>query len=66
MNHFRMLAFFYHKVKWDDAANTRGGSLEVAIQDNLALRPTWNAKHVEADGRKSWLDIATSVSKEIK
>lgn len=66
MSHMFMKYFFYHKVKWDDAANTRGGSLEAALQDNLALKPTWNAKHVEADGRKSWLDIATSVSKEIK
>ena len=66
MSHMFMKYFFYHNVKWDDAANTRGGSLEAALQDNLALKPTWNAKHVEADGRKSWLDIATSVSKEIK
>lgn len=66
MSHMFMKYFFYHKVKWDDAAYTRGGSIEAAIQDNLALKPTWNAKHVEADGRKSWLDIATSVSKEIK
>lgn len=66
MSHMFMKYFFYHKIKWDDAPNLRGGSLEASIRENLALKPTWNAKHVEADGRKSWLDIATSEPKEIK
>jgi len=66
MSHMFMKYFLYHNVKWDDAPNRRGGSIEAAILKNLALKPTWNAKHVEADGRKSWLDIASSASKEIK
>jgi nitrate reductase gamma subunit len=66
MSHMFMKYFLYHQVKWEDAPNPRGGSLEAAVRKNLALKPTWNAKHVEADGRKSWLDIATSTPKEIK
>ncbi len=66
MSHMVMKYFFYHNVKWDDAPNLRGGSIEAAVLENLALKPTWNAKHVEADGRKSWLDIASSVPKEMK
>ena len=66
MSHMFMKYFLYHDVKWDDAPNLRGGSIEAAILKNLALKPTWNAKHIEADGRKSWLDIASSAPKEMK
>ena len=66
MSHMFMKYFLYHKVKWDDAPNRRGGRIEAAIRKNLELKPTWKAKHVEADGQKSWLDIASSAPKEMK
>jgi hypothetical protein len=61
-----MKYFLYHDVKWDDAPNRRGGRIESAIEKNLDLRPTWQAKHVEADGLKSWRDIASSAPKVMK
>jgi nitrate reductase gamma subunit len=66
MSHMFMKYFFYHNVKWDDAPNRRGGPVEAAVLKNLALKPTWKAKHVEADGRKSWQEIASSAPKEMK
>jgi nitrate reductase gamma subunit len=66
MSHMFMKYFLYHRVKWDDAPNLRGGAIEAAIRENLELKPTWKAKHVEADGRKSWRDIASSAPKEMK
>jgi len=66
MSHMFMKYFLYHNVKWDDAPNRRGGSIEAAIMENLELKPTWRAKHVEADGRKSWREIASSAPKEVK
>jgi nitrate reductase gamma subunit len=66
MSHMFMKYFLYHYVKWDDAPNRRGGRIEAAVIKNLGLKPTWQAKHVEADGRKSWLDIASSGPKEMK
>jgi nitrate reductase gamma subunit len=66
MSHMFMKYFLYHRVKWDDAPNLRGGAIEAAIRKNLELKPTWNAKHVEADGRKSWRDIASGAPKEVK
>ncbi|MCX5819539.1 MAG: respiratory nitrate reductase subunit gamma [Deltaproteobacteria bacterium] len=66
MSHMFMKYFLYHDVKWDDAPNRRGGRIEAAVRKNLNLRPTWGAKHVGADGRKSWLDIASSTPKEVK
>jgi nitrate reductase gamma subunit len=66
MSHMFMKYFLYHDVKWDDAPNRRGGRIEAAILKNLELKPTWKAKHIEADGQKSWRDIASSAPKEMK
>lgn len=64
MSHLFMKYFLYHNVKWDDAPNRRGGPMEAVLVRNLDLKPTWRAKHVGADGRKSWGDIVSSVLKE--
>ena len=66
MSHMYMKYFLYHNVKWDDAPNLPGGEVETAIKNNLKFKPTWKAKHVEADGHKSWEDIAASGPKETK
>jgi nitrate reductase gamma subunit len=66
MSHMFMKFFFYHKIKWDDAPNLRGGGIEDDILKNLRLKPTWNAKHIGADGDKSWVDLASSAPKETK
>jgi nitrate reductase gamma subunit len=66
MSHMFMKYFLYHHVKWDDAPNRQGGKIETAIMENLELKPTWRAKHVDTDGQKSWRDIASSAPKEIK
>ena len=66
MSHMFMKYFLYHDVKWDDTPNRRGGRIEAAVRKNLNLRPTWGAKHVRADGRKTWGDIASSTPKELE
>lgn len=63
MSHMFMKFFLYHNVKWDDTPNRRGGPMEAVLLQNLDLKPTWRAKHVEADGRKSWGDMVSSVLK---
>lgn len=64
MSHMFMKYFLYHSVKWDDAPNLKGGPVEKAIIKNLKLKPTWKASHIGADGRKSWLDIASEAPEE--
>ena len=64
MSHMFMKYFLYHQVKWDDAPNLKGGQIEAAVIKNLNLKPTWMANHIDADGKKSWLDIASSAPKE--
>jgi nitrate reductase gamma subunit len=66
MSHMFMKYFLYHNVKWDDVPNRPGSLIESAVVMNLKFKPTWNAKHIGADGKKSWQDIASSAPKETK
>lgn len=66
MSHMFMKYFLYHKVKWDDAPNLPGTSINSAVVCNLKFKPTWKAKHIGADAEKTWQDIATSAPKETK
>ncbi len=66
LSHMFMKFFLYHKVKWDDSPNTPGSPIASAIRRNLQYRPTWKAAHVDADGKKTWQDIASAGPKEMK
>jgi nitrate reductase gamma subunit len=60
MSHFIAKYFTYHAVRWDDRPNLAGGRLEHRIAACLAMRPTWSARHVGADGTRTWVDIAVA------
>jgi nitrate reductase gamma subunit len=60
MAHFIAKYFTYHAVRWDDQPNVRGSSIESKIAEYLTYRPTWSAAHVGADGKKNWVEVATS------
>jgi nitrate reductase gamma subunit len=60
MSHFIAKYFTYHAVRWDDAPNQRNGRIEAKIAEYLTYRPTWSARHMRADGTKTWADIATT------
>lgn len=56
MMHFFAKTFTYHFVRWDDAANIRGGKLEKGIVQLLNQPISWSAPHLEAV--KCWSDAA--------
>ncbi len=60
MSHFVGKYFTYHSVRWDDAVNRRGGAIEKRLAGYLTYRPTWAAKHVTADGVRTWADVVTT------
>jgi len=59
MSHFIAKYFTYHRVRWDEAANVPGGSIEKRMAEYLMYRPSWAAPHVGATGR-TWAEIATA------
>ncbi len=63
MTHFAAKYFTYHKIRWDDEPLVPGGLMEAEVQALLGQPVSWAAPHVGADGRKTWVDIATEESK---
>jgi len=59
MSHFIAKYFTYHSVRWDDAANRRGGNIEAQLAECLAYKPTWAAPHMRADGKKTWAEVVS-------
>lgn len=60
MSHFIAKYFTYHAVRWDDAANIDGSALQKKMAEYLTYRPTWSARHIGADGTKTWVDLAVA------
>jgi nitrate reductase gamma subunit len=59
MMHFVAKYFTYHEVRWDDEPSTPGGRLEKEVTELLKQPVTWSAPHLNADGEKNWVDLAT-------
>lgn len=59
MSHFFVKWFTWHKLRWDDSANVRGGRIEKMIQEALSYPVSWQAPHIGGDGKKTWADVAT-------
>jgi nitrate reductase gamma subunit len=57
MSHFIGKYFAYHSIRWADDPNLPGGKQEAAIQELLSRPVSWSAPHINADGKKSWLDV---------
>ena len=59
MSHFIGKYFAYHAIRWSDEPNLPGGKQEKQIEELLSRPVTWSAPHINADGKKTWLDAAT-------
>jgi nitrate reductase gamma subunit len=64
MSHFIAKYFAYHAIRWNDAPNLQGGPEEKTIGDLLTKPVTWSADHINADGKKTWADVATEMPKD--
>jgi len=57
MSHFIGKYFAYHSIRWSDEPNLPGGKQEATIHELLSRPVSWSAPHINADGKKSWLDV---------
>jgi nitrate reductase gamma subunit len=60
MSHFFTKWFMYHDIRWSDEPNVRGGRLEREVIEALQYPISWAAPHIRGDGRKTWLEVATT------
>jgi nitrate reductase gamma subunit len=58
MAHFVGKWFTWHGVRWEDEPLVPGSRLERRLMEQLSLRPTWAARHIGADGRRDWSELA--------
>ncbi|MCP4569345.1 MAG: hypothetical protein GY841_17360 [FCB group bacterium] len=58
MTHMFAKYLTYHKVRWDDEPNTRGGKIESAVNEQLGYRLDWSAPHIKTGG--TWGEAATA------
>lgn len=59
MSHFIGKYFAYHSIRWNDRPNLAFGPEEARIKAVLGSPVTWAAKHINGDGRKTWVDVAS-------
>jgi len=60
MSHFFTKYFMYHDIRWSDEPNLRGGRIESKLTEPLSYPVSWSAPHIAGDGKKTWVDVATS------
>ncbi len=60
MSHFFTKWFMYHDIRWNDEPNMRGGDIERRLETPLSYPVSWAAPHIRGDGKKTWVDVATS------
>jgi nitrate reductase gamma subunit len=60
MSHFFTKYFMYHDIRWSDEPNLRGSEIERKLSEPLSYPVTWSADHIRGDGKKTWVDVATS------
>jgi len=58
MIHFVAKYFTYHQVRWDDLPQHE--KMEKKLGLLLAQPISWSANHIGADGRKSWIEVAST------
>lgn len=66
MSHFFTKWFMYHHIRWSDEPNMKGGPFEEKIGKLLENPVSWSAPHIRGDGKKNWVDVATSDARETK
>jgi len=60
MSHFIGKYFTYHSVRWNDQPLQPGDHMEKRLAEYLRYKPTWAARHVGADGTRTWAQVATT------
>jgi len=58
MMHFVAKYFTYHEVRWNDEPMKEGSRMEREVEQLLGQPVTWAGPHLNADGKRNWVDIA--------
>lgn len=60
MGHLIMKYHMYHDIRWGDEPTHYSEDNKKKIGEMLQFRPTWSAPHIDGNGSKTWVDVATT------
>jgi len=60
MGHVFMKYFTYHDIRWGDEPTVYSDKFKKAIGKALQYPVSWSAPHIKGEGKKTWVDIATT------
>lgn len=66
MSHYVAKYFTWHTVRWDDRHSEAGSAIERNIRVSLVTKPTWSAPHMGDNSQKTWAEIVTTPSEEVR
>ena len=64
MLHFLAKYFTYHDVRWNDSPMAGNEKMQKEVINLLKQPVSWAAPHLNADGKKNWVDIAVEEKKK--
>lgn len=64
MRHLFAKYFTYHRVRWEDNPNLKGGKLDSKIRESLNFRVSWSAPHINAGN--NWAETSAKLPPEVK
>jgi hypothetical protein len=65
MTHAYTKWFTWDKILWDDRPLVKNRHLEKKINEALHYPVSWSAPHIQGDGKKNWIDVATQDIREM-
>lgn len=60
MGHLFMKYFTYHDIRWGDEPTSESLKNQKKIEAALQYPVSWSAPHIDGDGKKTWVDVATT------
>jgi nitrate reductase gamma subunit len=60
MGHFYMKYFLWHDIRWGDQPSRDNAGIQGTIGKMLHYPVSWSAPHIQGDGRKTWVEVATT------
>ena len=64
MGHLLFKYFTYHDIRWGDTPTDFSQKNNEKMKQALQVKVSWAADHINGQGTKTWLDIATESPKK--
>lgn len=60
MQHLILKYDMYHNIRWEDTPTPFSSRNQKKLMEALQLKVSWSADHIQGNGQKTWVDVATA------